>query len=110
VFVLTQTQTPMMVLGHQDTAAARFVNQFGLGGSSNYDAAEAQETIVEITAPTRRAEILANARRISPAFLMSEAGDWIWSSLAAGRTEPAPFDDLYQNPAPALPRAELVTA
>ena len=96
VFILTKTLTPMLVLGSARTAAARFVNQFGLGVSSNYDAAEAQDKIAELTIPARRTTLMANARRVAPAFLLPGCGEWLWRSLAAKRPEPTPFDHLYQ--------------
>jgi MoaA/NifB/PqqE/SkfB family radical SAM enzyme/tetratricopeptide (TPR) repeat protein len=100
VFIVTKTLTPMLVLGSVKTAAARFVTQFGLGTSSNYDAGEAQAKIAEITAPARRAELLANARRVAPGFLMPGCGEWIWRSLAAKQAGPTPFDTLYGLSAP----------
>lgn len=100
VFILTKTFTPMLVLGSPKTAAARFVAQFGLGTSSNYDAGEAREKIEQITAPENRAQLLANARQLAPCFLLPDAGEWIWRSLASKQPEPTPFEHLYQNAAP----------
>jgi tetratricopeptide (TPR) repeat protein len=97
VFILTKTFTPMLVLGSPRTAAAHFVDQFGLGASSNYDADEAREVIERITQPARRAQLLENARRLAPGFLMPGCGEWIWRSLAARRAEPTPFDRLYES-------------
>jgi len=97
VFILTKTFTPMLVLGSAKTAAARFVNQFGLGLCSNFESPEAKERIAEITATGRRAEMTANARRIALSFLMPDCGQWIWHSLAAKAPQPTPFDALYSN-------------
>jgi MoaA/NifB/PqqE/SkfB family radical SAM enzyme/tetratricopeptide (TPR) repeat protein len=111
VFILTKTFTPMLVLGSPKTAAACFVEQFGLGLSSNYDAAGAQDKITEITSPTRRAELVANARKVAPAFLMPDCGEWLWRCLAAKSPQPTPFDSLYPNIASsAVPAAALETA
>lgn len=107
VFILTKTFTPMLVLGSPKTAAARFVQQFGLGTSSNYEASEARAKIDEITLPGRRIEILANARRLAPSFLMPDCGEWIWRSLAGKASEPTPFDQLYRAPS-ATPVIEQV--
>lgn len=107
VFILTKTHTPMLVLGSERTAAARFVHQFDLGLSSNYDAAEAGAKIAEITAPERRARLLGSARRVSPSFLVPDCGEWIWRSLAAKAPQPTPFDRIYQlEPAGAAPADE----
>ena len=96
VFILTKTFTPMLVLGSEQTAAARFVRQFGLGLSSNYDATEAAEKIATLTDPAARQHFVGNARHVAPAFLVPGCGEWIWNSLAAGRPLPTPFAALYQ--------------
>lgn len=97
VFILTKTHTPMLVLGSPKTAAARFVSQFGLGVTSNYDATEAQEKIREITEPEFRDRLVANACKVAPSFLMPECGEWIWKSLAAKTPLATPFDALYHE-------------
>lgn len=95
VFIVAKTQTPMLVLGNTKTAAAQFVNHFGLGASSNYDAREAQQKINEITAAGRRREILGHGRRVGACFLVPDCGEWIWRSLAARAPLPVAFDALY---------------
>jgi MoaA/NifB/PqqE/SkfB family radical SAM enzyme/tetratricopeptide (TPR) repeat protein len=95
VFILTKTFTPMLVLGSEQTAAARFVRQFGLGLTSNYEPAEAAGKIAAFTDPARRDTFVANARRVAPAFHFPGCGEWIWQSLAARMPLPTPFDFLY---------------
>ncbi|MBL9212364.1 MAG: tetratricopeptide repeat protein, partial [Opitutaceae bacterium] len=103
VFIVTKTFTPMLVLGSEQTAAARFVRQFGLGLTSNYDASEAAGRIAAITAPESRAGFVAQARQVAPAFLFPGCGEWIWRSLAAGAPLPTPFDGLYRNDGDIVP-------
>jgi tetratricopeptide (TPR) repeat protein/MoaA/NifB/PqqE/SkfB family radical SAM enzyme len=105
VFILTKTFTPMLVLGSEQTAAARFVRQFGLGLTSNYEAAEATAKIAALTDPARRDTCVAQARRVAPAFLFPGCGEWIWQSLAARKPLPAPFDSLYQANGHSVPAA-----
>ncbi len=95
VFILTKTMTPMLVLGSPWTAAARFVRRFGLGISVPYDVNEARARIEEITARGCREEFLHNARRFASCFLVADAGEWIWQSLAVGKPLLTPFDHLY---------------
>lgn len=97
VFILTKTFTPMLILGSPKTAAAAFVNRFGVGASAGYDAAEVQARITELTSPARGRELRDNARRLAPCFLLPDAGEWIWRSLAAKQAGPAPFDPLYRR-------------
>ena len=105
VFIFAQTYTPMLVLGHPATAAASFVRRAGLGACATYDPAEAKAAIDRLTDPATRAVILANARQAAPAFVLPDAGAWIWQSLAAGTAQPLSLDS-YMTPAPAAPGAE----
>lgn len=97
VFILTKTFTPMLILGSAKTAAAAFVNRFGLGASSNYDSGEARAKIQQIVSPANHTRLRENARRTARHFLLPDCGEWIWRSLAAGRAEPTPFDALYRS-------------
>ena len=97
VFILTKTFTPMLVLGSEQTAAARFVRQFGLGLALNYEAAEVAGKIAALTDPASRPGFLANARRVATAFLFPGCGEWLWQSLAARLPLPTPFDSLYRT-------------
>jgi hypothetical protein len=105
VFIFAQTYTPMLVLGHPATAAASFVRRAGLGACAAYDLAEVKAAIARLTDPLTRDVLVAQARQAAPAFVLPDAGEWIWQSLAAGRPKPLPLDS-YMNPAIAAPGAE----
>ncbi len=114
VFLL-QTHTPMLVLGHPDTAASQFVSRLGLGVVAPYEAEDFVAKLDQLTQPEARKAFLANAARHSPAFIMPEAGKWIWQSLAAGEALPAPFDPIYRagsdaDRAPLLPAAKTASS
>ena len=97
VFILTKTHTPMLVLGHHDTAAARFVESLRLGLASSYDADNAAQCIDALTSPERRAEWLENAERAARQFIFPDCGKWIWQSLEVGHVLPCPFDTLFST-------------
>jgi tetratricopeptide (TPR) repeat protein len=96
VFLL-QTQTPMLVLGSAETAAGSFVERLGVGRVLGYDARDARKAVREFARPGVRNKFLENARAHASAFVMPDAGQWIWRSLAAGRAQPAPFDGVFSS-------------
>jgi Flp pilus assembly protein TadD len=109
VFIFAQTFTPMLVLGHPDTAAARFVARLDLGRCASYEPAAARAAMRELMTPAVRDGIMASARRAAPAFVMPRAGEWIWQSLAAGRPLPTALDALAMT-VPAEPLLEKISA
>lgn len=98
VFVLSAAGTPLLVLGSAETAAAHFVTHLGIGLVAPYDPAEAAVAIAQLTGAERPA-VLDAIRRHARAFVMPDAGEWIWTSLAAGRPGPTPFAHIWADSA-----------
>ena len=101
VFILTKTRTPMLVLGSPDTCAARFATGLGIGLNAPYEVAPLQRAIGRLRDEAFRRELIDRACAIAPRFLMPEAGEWIWQSLAVGRALPAPFLGVFGRREPA---------
>jgi tetratricopeptide (TPR) repeat protein len=113
VFIMVQTYTPMLVLGHPATAAAGFVRRLGVGLHSSYAPAEAAGAIGRLLDPAERAPMVENARRAAGAFVMPDAGPWIWKSLAAGEPKPCALTELMDReaaPGPEPAPAEALVA
>jgi hypothetical protein len=107
VFILGQTYTPMLVLGSPETAAAGYVRRLGVGLSASYDPSEATAAIRQMFDPERRAQMITSARRVADAFVMPDAGEWIWRSLAAGAPEPMALAPVMKREASEDPAAEV---
>lgn len=104
VFIVTQTHTPMLVLGSPAAAAASFVLRFDLGLCAADHVAAAQAA-ARLGDPVARAHFVEQARRVTPAFVMPQAGSWLWDSLAAGQPRPTAIDEIYATPAPSATAA-----
>jgi hypothetical protein len=100
LFLHASTDTPVLVLGSRNSAAGRFTLRLGTGLCSGYSAAELRATRQELLRPEVRAQLSANIRRWAPTFVMPNAGEWIWQSLAAGRPQPAGFHAAFAESAP----------
>lgn len=92
VFILGQAMTPMLVLGHPDTAASQFVTRFGFGTVVPYNVSDPRAAIQPLVEADSRARIMEAISSGADKFVVPDAGEWIWRSLAAGEAEPLPCD------------------
>lgn len=92
-FVLAAAHAPVLVLGHGDTAAARFVRIHGVGAHAPYEREAFVAAVGEICRADRQAAARAQAARLGPIFSAEGAQDWLWRSLARGRAA----DDRYER-------------
>jgi len=92
-FILATAHTPVLVLGSRQTAAARFVEDSGVGLVCPYDRAAFREAVARILEPRRNAAMRRRAFELAPVFSGEGALDWIWRSLERGR----PADDRFER-------------
>jgi hypothetical protein len=91
VYLMTTANLPILVLGHPDAAAARFVTDLEIGTVCSYDPKEFARSVQAITDPIVSAGIRKNASALSPTFSSEGLLQWIWASAA--RREPV--DDRF---------------
>lgn len=90
-YVAATSGTPVLVLGHPETAAARFVTRHGLGLVVPYEQAALVAAVEEICRPEAQARHRAAAAALSPALSSKDMASWIWRSLETGH----PFDQRF---------------
>jgi hypothetical protein len=95
VFVAMAANTPVLVLGSKDTAAARFVEKHGLGVHAAYDPAEVTAAIAVLLDPSTQRKMRARAAELAPSFSSAGLRDWVWRSTEAGRPFDRRFEDLF---------------
>lgn len=96
VFALAVAQPPILVLGHPDTAAARFVARNGIGVVAPYDPAAFREAVERIVQPEAQREMRGRAAAMAGRYSAAGAREWLWDSLERG----APADRRFEDPAP----------
>jgi hypothetical protein len=101
-YILATSHTPILVIGHSETAAARLVTRLGIGMVVPYEREAFLRGVSWITRPDvnlamRRASFLLSVR-----FADVAAAEWLWQSLAKG----APVDSRYEDLMPARTPAE----
>jgi hypothetical protein len=75
---------PAVILGHPETAAARFVERHGLGLVVPYERQAFGAAVEAICRPEAQERHRAAAARLAPALSAEGMVDWIWRSLEAG--------------------------
>jgi FkbM family methyltransferase len=93
-FILASSQTPFIILGNPETAAARFVQRFEVGLVSDYHAPDFQEVVKQISLPEVQKKLRQNAANIAELFSAQGIDQWIWKSLEQGQPTDLKFDNL----------------
>ncbi len=106
-YIFATSQTPLLVLGNESTAAAQFVTGVGLGVSAPYERDAFCDAVSYLNRPDVNLTIRRRALVLAGRFADIGASEWIWQSLARG----APIDDRYETlmPAPRPDLTKLVT-
>lgn len=92
-YIFATSHAPILVLGHPETAAARFVTRAGIGLSAAYERNSFVDAVRRLSDPEVNRGLREAALRLGPRFSDRGAAEWIWESLARG----APADDRYEN-------------
>jgi hypothetical protein len=100
VFGLAQARIPVLVLGHPETAAGRFVRQLGIGETSAYDEEPFQLTLTKMLEKEYQRNTRNRCLEVSHRFVTKDPGAWILNSVDRGKALPSPFDGLLENPDP----------
>jgi len=105
VYLFATSHIPVLVLGSERSAAARFVEQFGIGLVAGYERKRFQDAVREITQREINLAMRKRAFEIAPRFTDAGAADWLWQSLARGGPVDRRFEDLMPPELPDLSRA-----
>jgi len=93
-FLLAATNTPIIVLGSEDTAAARFVKRFDIGVVASYDSRDFSSAVNTVVSPIKQTVFRTNAAARAGQFTAADFGSWLWRSLEAGQACDSRFEDL----------------
>jgi hypothetical protein len=93
VYMTCVAQIPVIVLGSRDTAAAHFVEKFGIGVNAGYGRESFLKAVEYVTGRDVNLAMRRRALAISGRFSDAGVGEWIWQSLARGE----PFDQRFED-------------
>jgi hypothetical protein len=92
--LMTTSHLPILVLGHPETCAARFVRRFDIGEVAPYETAAVRSALERLSDPATQDRIRRRSAELGPNFSSDGAADWIWRSLAAGRACDQRYEEL----------------
>jgi FkbM family methyltransferase len=93
VLVVAACQTPIIIVGDNTTAAARFVLRFGVGVVARYQPDELRQAVATALDPTARRQMRDNALAIAGQFSSQGIADWLFRSIDAGQA----IDDRFER-------------
>lgn len=98
-FVVASAGAPMLVLGHPESGAGRFVLDFGLGEVADYDSADFLAAVERLCAAPRQAEIRARAAELAPRLASTGLLEMIRRAAAGEPPADDRFAAMFPRPA-----------
>lgn len=97
IFVACVSNTPIIVMGSENTPAASFVRHFGVGVVCDYHPDSFLAAVDYIIQPQVQNTIRAKASQIAPNFSAKDINRWLWQSLSQGKVADLRFETLFSS-------------
>jgi Methyltransferase domain len=94
IYLTATANIPIIVIGHPDTAAARFVTELGIGVCCEYEGDAFHRAVAEVTADTGLSQIRRRANSLGSSFSSEGMAAWLWRSLELGKPADLRYEDL----------------
>jgi hypothetical protein len=95
IFAMATSTTPVIIVGSSQTAAARFVERFGIGVTCDYEAGSLKEAVDHVTEPQMQRQMRQRAAALAPRFAVEHMRVWLWESIRLGRPVDQRFEVLF---------------
>lgn len=93
-FIWATSNTPIIVLGSQETAAARFVEKFEAGLVCDYHPQKFEKAVEYICEPSNQLALRQNAVDVGQALSVQGIDQWLWNSLEQSEPHDMRFERL----------------
>jgi hypothetical protein len=95
ILAMATSTTPVIIMGSRKTAAARFVERFGVGVTCEYEAGSLKEAVAHVTEPGMQRLMRERAAALAPRFAVDHMHHWLWESVRLGRPMDRRFEELF---------------
>ncbi len=95
-FIVAAANTPILVVGQKDSAAAKFVQEYNLGSVCDYTAASFLAEILQLRTYNYQLKLRQASHQLASSLKADHFDDWLWRSLEQRQ----PIDDrfaIFQN-------------
>jgi hypothetical protein len=99
ILAMATSNTPVIITGSRETAAAHFVERFGVGVTCDYDAKSLREAVDYVTAPQMQRQMRERAASIASQFAVEHMHQWLWESIRLGQPKDLRFERLFPRDA-----------
>ncbi len=99
-FIMATSHAPFLVVGSEETGAARFTRELGVGIVTPYGTEAFRAAVEEITRPEVNEGMRRRALALAARFTDAGAAEWIWQSLERGEAFDSRYEDLMRRPRP----------
>ncbi|MFM7559407.1 hypothetical protein [Cylindrospermopsis raciborskii] len=96
-FMTATAHIPLLVLGHHESAIARFVESAGLGIVCPYTHEDFIVAIHGLCSPENQRRFRENSLAVASQLGSDGLGEWIWDSLTLKRPVDLRFEKLWSN-------------
>jgi len=95
LFIAATSNTPVIVLGDEESSASRFVRRFGIGVTSAYEAQAFRRAVGQVTAPQTQAAMRRSAVKIAGTLSSEGVAEWLFESVDRGEPADDRFEELF---------------
>jgi hypothetical protein len=99
-YMMATSHIPILVLGSPQTAAAQFVEQFGIGSVAGYQTGSFAKAVHYLMQPAVNIAMRRRALAAAGRFTDVGAAEWIWQSLDRGEPIDRRFEDILSMRTP----------
>lgn len=96
-YLLAASNTPTIVLGNPNTAAAHFVERFQTGKVVPYQGIQFRQAVEEVCQPQQQLAFRTRAAGHAPVFSAKGLAGWIWQSLELGEPPDERFEQVFRR-------------
>ncbi len=97
LFIAATSNTPVIVLGDEESSASRFVHRFGIGVTSAYEAHAFRRAVGQVTAPETQAAMRRSAVKIAGTLSSDDVAEWLFQSIDRGQPADDRFEELFSR-------------
>jgi hypothetical protein len=106
-FVMSVSNMPIIVLGSNETAAAKFVQRFELGEVIDYERDQFSRVVARILDADVQHEIRQRASKLAPTFSAKNLSKWIADSTSLKQPVDNRFESVFSGSVPDFERPAI---
>ena len=84
IFNMAAANTPIILLGSQNSSVANFIKRFDIGVICDHDPQAFIEAVQKVIDPQQQRKMRSNAAKVAKYFSDTDIDDWVWKAVENG--------------------------